>query len=66
MPLIKAMFGTKLLRAVWLVFLTFFTFTLYDISMISVRCERGAAHCWTAFLEVLGTGSTSTAVALCL
>jgi len=32
--------------------------------MISARCERGAAHCWYAFFQAVGTTSISVAIAM--
>jgi len=61
---VKAAGGTKLLRAVWLMFLSSLIYCLYDIAMISVRCEHSAGHCVWALSEAVGT--TSLALSCCM
>ena len=57
MPASQLLFGTKMLRALWVMTFSMLLYALYDIAMVSTRCSRSGVWCLFAVTNSLGTSS---------
>ena len=58
------MFGTQLLRALWILFTFVFIINFYDVAMLAHRCDQSTSYCLFAWCEVIGITSCSAAAAM--